>query len=127
MKKLIILFIFFGLFGCKSTQYVPQIIVKDSVIYFNKVKLDSVYIYKQDSIIIRQKGDSIFTDRWHTFIKNRDVLKTDSISKWIYVKETKTVTTNKLTKVQKTLMWTGGILSVLFFILGVLKIRSAIK
>ncbi|MDR3133221.1 MAG: hypothetical protein LBU42_04270 [Prevotellaceae bacterium] len=42
-------------------------------------KRDSVHIYQRDSIYIRERGDTVFVDRWHTQTAYRDRLRTDTL------------------------------------------------
>lgn len=66
----------FLLAGCK-TKYLPV----EKVMYRNVEKYitdtlwntDSVWIH--DSVLVRQKGDTIFQDRWHTKLKYQYVYK----------------------------------------------------
>lgn len=59
--------------GCSKTIYVPVESVKTE--YRNINKTDSIHI--RDSVIIREKGDTIFQTRWR--IEYRDRLTTDSL------------------------------------------------
>jgi hypothetical protein len=43
------------------------------------VRTDSVYVYRADSVYIRERGDSVIIDRWHTQIAYRDRLRTDTL------------------------------------------------
>lgn len=72
----------FLLIGCK-TKYLPV----EKVVYRNVEKYitdtlwntDSVWIH--DSVLVRQKGDTIFQDRWHTKLKYQYIykVKTDTL------------------------------------------------
>jgi hypothetical protein len=42
-------------------------------------RADSVYIYMRDSIYIRERGDTVFVDRWHVQTAYRDRLRTDTL------------------------------------------------
>ena len=44
-----------------------------------RVATDSVYILQRDSIYIRERGDTVFVDRWHTRTAYRDRLRTDTL------------------------------------------------
>ena len=65
------------------TKYVPVESVKTEVEYRDRWRRDSIHV--RDSIIVQDKGDTIFVDRWHTEYKDRkqtDTLfieRTDSI------------------------------------------------
>ena len=48
--------------GCKQVQYVPVEKVRLDSIYLTQIQRDS--IYKYDSIYVRDKGDTVFVDRY---------------------------------------------------------------
>jgi hypothetical protein len=50
--------------GCKSVQYVPVEKVQHDSIYITQHQRDSIYLH--DSIHIREKGDTIRIEQWHT-------------------------------------------------------------
>ena len=52
--------------GCKSIEYVPVVEkeVHHDSIYFTKVQRDSVWLH--DSISVKEKGDTIRIEKWHT-------------------------------------------------------------
>ena len=87
MKKLI--FIIFSLLlvciliGCKSTEKLQNINTETRIEYRDKYHRDSIYI--RDSVIIHEKGDTVFKDRWHTEWKDKiihdTVFKTDTVYK----------------------------------------------
>lgn len=71
MKKYIIILLAFILVGCKTYQQTSisrdslyHITIKTDSIYIKQVIKDSVYLH--DSIFTIIKGDTIFTERWHT-------------------------------------------------------------
>ena len=61
---------------CATTKYVPMVQYKERIV--NKtdsfLKTDSVWIY--DSVFVSQRGDTIFTDRWHYKEKYKYISKT---------------------------------------------------
>lgn len=69
--------------GCESIRYVPVETVRTHKV----TKHDSIYLetIKHDSVTIREKGDTVFVDRWHTEYKDRwrdrrrDSLRVDSV------------------------------------------------
>ena len=63
MKKiLIIIFISLCLFSCKTTTKIVEIPIETiKTEYVDKVQYDSIYL--KDSIIIRQKGDTIYNTK----------------------------------------------------------------
>ena len=68
-----ILIIFFFA-SCKSVEYIEVPVVHTDTLYQSKVIHDS--IYQHDSITIKEKGDSVWIERWHT--KYVDRLRTDT-------------------------------------------------
>lgn len=68
--------------ACK-TVYVPVETIKTE--YITNTVHDSVYFetIKNDSVVIREKGDTIFVDRWHTLYQDRwrERLVTDTMIK----------------------------------------------
>ena len=122
MRNLVFIsIIIFLLSACSSTKFVevPVEVIKKE--YIHDTRIDSVYI--KDSIDRWQKGDTLYITKWHTkykYIINTDtVLKTDTITKVVTVVKEKKVEINKLKWYQSTLMWIGGIVSlIIIFILG---------
>lgn len=85
MKSLYIsmlVFITFMLASCR-TEYIPVESVRYDSIYFAKMQKDSIYI--QDSIYIKEKGDTVFVDKFkyiYKYVNIQDtcfIEKTDSI------------------------------------------------
>ena len=65
MKKLVLLAACaIMMVGCKTTEYVPVPEYHTDTIYQSKVVHDS--IYQHDSTFIKEKGDSVYIERWHT-------------------------------------------------------------
>ena len=50
-----------------STQYVPVESVRYDSVFFEKIRKDSIFV--QDSVFIRQKGDTVFKDKFHVVYK----------------------------------------------------------
>ena len=101
--------------SCKSIEYVPVIEkeVHHDSIFFTKVQRDSVWLH--DSISVKEKGDTIRIEKWHTKYIEREVhdtiyqAKCDSIPvPYEVIKEVPA----KLSKTQKGLM-TLGILTLM--------------
>ena len=59
---LFVLAVLFLMAGCKQVQYVPVEKVRLDSIYLTQIQRDS--IYKYDSIYVRDKGDTVFVDRY---------------------------------------------------------------
>ena len=77
-KQIIILSLFAALFftsGCS-----PRIIVRESVrdSLIVRTKLDSVYLYEKDSIFVKQKGDTVFFERFSIRYKDKLIEKKDT-------------------------------------------------
>jgi len=118
MKKLLFVFIlcslFFALNSCK-----PKEIIITRTEYRDRVQYDSHYIHKRDSLIIRQKGDTVYYTKHITLFKDkykliRDTLRQTDIQKK-YFTVTKTIVKQKpLTTAQKNFIKMG---KALFFFL----------
>lgn len=107
--------------SCKTIEYVPVVEkeVHHDSIYFNQVIRDS--IYSHDSIYIKDKGDTVRIEHWHTKYKEKIVhdttyiAKVDSIPVPYPVKE---YVEKKLTTPQIVLM-TIGLFSLMAVIIAV--------
>jgi hypothetical protein len=65
MRRHLILLLPLLLFtGCK-TKYIP--VERVSIEYRDRERIDSINI--RDSVIITQKGDTVYSDRWHYFTR----------------------------------------------------------
>lgn len=82
MKVLIYLIILLTsavcLCSCR-TKYVPVESVRTEIEYRDRWQRDSIHVH--DSIHVREKGDTVFVDRWHTEYKDRNVRDTVYIEK----------------------------------------------
>lgn len=92
--------------SCTTIKYVPVETTKMDSIYINKVERDSIYL--QDSIYIKEKGDTIFEYRYKYLFK--EIEKVDTF----YVERTDTISTiveveKALTKWQRFKLDLGGI------------------
>jgi len=101
--------------SCKTIEYVPVVEheVHHDSIYFTKVQRDSVWLH--DSIAVKEKGDTVLIEKWHTKYREKEVhdttyvAKTDSVPvPYEVIKEVPA----KLSKTQKGLM-TLGILTLM--------------
>lgn len=61
--------------NCTSTKYVEVEKVRVDTTYITKWQKDSVWLH--DSTFIKEKGDTVMIERWHT--KWRDRLRVDTI------------------------------------------------
>ena len=67
--------------SCKSIEYVPVVekhTVHDSI-YFTQIQRDS--IWQHDSIFIKDRGDTVWVERWHTKYVEKQVHDTTYIAK----------------------------------------------
>lgn len=73
-----LVFIIFMLVSCR-TEYIPVESVRYDSIYFAKLQKDSIYI--QDSIYIKEKGDTVFVDKFKYIYKYVNLQDTCYIEK----------------------------------------------
>lgn len=67
--------------SCKSIEYVPVVekhTLHDSI-YFTQIQRDS--IWQHDSILIKDRGDTVWVERWHTKYVEKQVHDTTYIAK----------------------------------------------
>ena len=77
-NKIMIFCLFAALFfisGC-SPRILVRDVVRDSLIV--RTTLDSVYLYEKDSIFVKQKGDTVWLERWSIRYKDKLVEKKDT-------------------------------------------------
>lgn len=116
------------LFACKTGKELVQEDYSStkSVVYNNKTTMDSVLVYKHDSIFIRQKGDTVFKEVFKTIFKDRVSHDTLKLVDTLFVeKNTKTtIAVNETNDLQKMLMYAGtiSIISVLVFVFVIIKL-----
>ena len=65
------------LMGCTTTKYVPMPEYHNDTVRVTQYQRDSIYMH--DSVLVRQQGDTVTIDRWHT--QYRDRWHTDTIYK----------------------------------------------
>lgn len=113
MKNILIIVALIILASCTTTKYVDRVVevpvetVKTE--YITDVKYDSLYV--KDSIFMYIKGDTVFKYKEkqnYKYVYQTDtVVRVDSIPKVITVTKTDVQYINKLTWVQKILMYLG--------------------
>lgn len=82
-KWLCIILLTTAIWSCRNVKYVPVETVKTDSIYINQVQRDS--IYRLDSIYIRDKGDTVWVEKYkYLFV---DKLRHDTM----YVNHTDTI------------------------------------
>lgn len=62
--------------GC-SPKVITQTEYKTDIQYRDRWHTDSVYV--RDSVYIREKGDTVWMERWHTAWRDREVVRTDTV------------------------------------------------
>jgi hypothetical protein len=103
--------------SCTTTKVVTVEKVKIDTTYITKWQRDSVWLH--DSTIVREKGDTVLVEKWHTKYKEKQVHDTlyksrvDSIPV-PYPVEVKVP--RELSWWQKTLQRTGGIALILLLV-----------
>lgn len=122
----IIIVLILALSSCKTIQEVPVEVVKYKTEYIDRYKLDSILI--KDSVDRFIKGDTLILYKQKLitrYIVSEDTINTtDSIEKPVYI--TKTVTTNKMNKVQSWLFYIG-IATVLYGVYWLIRLILKIK
>lgn len=108
MKKLLLIFLVFIAISCGTTKVVEVPVDRVRTEYVDRHSIDTVI--KNDSIIIRDKGDTVFLEKYkylYKYVNRTDtVLKTDTITKVQTVEVVKEV--NKVNNWQVILMVLGG-------------------
>lgn len=128
MKKLLVIASLAVLTGCKQTEYVVVPEYHTDTLCVAQIVTDSVY--KHDSIYIRQSGDTVLIEKWHTVWKNHTAHDTvyksrvDTIAKpYPVIKEVPA----GLSWLQKTQMYAGdALLLLLVAVLTFLVVRKRI-
>lgn len=91
--------------SCTTTQYVPMETVRTDSVRVVDIKRDSIFV--TDSLIIREKADTVYVTRWRTEFREvlrmdtLQVLRVDSVNTIVEVEK-------KLSRWQKTQMDVGA-------------------
>lgn len=108
MKKLLLIFLVFIAISCGTTKVIEVPVDRVRTEYIDRHSVDT--IIKNDSIVIREKGDTTFLEKYkylYKYVYRTDtVLKTDTITKIQTVEVVKEV--NKVKNWQIGLMVLGG-------------------
>lgn len=97
--------------SCKSIEYVPVVekhTVHDSI-YFTQIQRDS--IWQHDSIFIKDRGDTVWVEKWHTKYVEKQVHDTAYIAKVDSIPvpyEVKVEVPAELSFVQKLCVYVGA-------------------
>ena len=109
MKNLILILILGIIVSCcKSTKYIEVPVDRVKIEYRNSVSIDT--IYRNDSTIIRENGDTVFLEKYKYIYKVKELKDTVNITDTITVVNTVEVTkeVNKLYNWQIVLMTLGA-------------------
>ena len=109
MKNLILILILGIIVSCcKSTKYIEVPVDRVKIEYRNSVSIDT--IYRNDSTIIREKGDTVFLEKYKYIYKVKELKDTVNITDTITVVNTVEVTkeVNKLYNWQVGMRVLGG-------------------
>lgn len=109
MKNLILILILGIIVSCcKSTKYIEVPVDRVKIEYRNSVSIDT--IYRSDSTIIRENGDTVFLEKYKYIYKVKELKDTVNITDTITVVNTVEVTkeVNKLYNWQIVLMTLGA-------------------
>ena len=110
MKKLL-LAILLGILlsGCATTKYVEVPVDRVKIEYRDRVSVDT--LYRSDSTIIREKGDTVFLEKYKYIYRVKELKDTVNVTDTITVVKPVEVTkeVNKLHNCQVGLMVLGGV------------------
>ena len=104
--------------SCTTTKYVPVVEYHTDTLIQKMTQRDSIYLH--DSTIVREKGDTVLIERWHTRYRDREVHDTVYQSRIDSVPAPYPVTEyveRKMSGIDKFLISTGilSIISILIF------------
>lgn len=108
MKSLISILLIIVFCSCTSTKYIEVPVDRVKIEYRNSVSIDT--IYRNDSTIIREKGDTVFLEKYKYIYKVKELKDTVNITDTITVVNTVEVIkeVNKLYNWQIVLMTLGA-------------------
>lgn len=108
MKSLISILLIIVFCSCTSTKYIEVPVDRVKIEYRNSVSIDT--IYRSDSTIIRETGDTVFLEKYKYIYKVKELKDTVNITDTITVVNTVEVTkeVNKLYNWQIVLMTLGA-------------------
>lgn len=124
MKKVwLVLVVCVVMVGCRTLPEPVAVRVERDSIYLSRVERDSVFV--RDSVTIREKGDTVYRDRWRVEYRERVLRDT------AYVGKSDTLIITKVVEVATPLSWwkrvkmsVGG---VAIAVLGVLAVLGVVK
>lgn len=109
MKKIIVAILVVILFyGCTTTKYIEVPVDRVKIEYRDRTLIDT--LIRNDSIVIREKGDTIFLEKYKYLYRTKEVRDTVNVTDTITTVKTVEVTKeiNKLYTWQIVLMILGG-------------------
>lgn len=109
MKKLLLaILLSILLSGCATTKYVEVPVDRVKIEYRDRVSVDT--LYRNDSTIIREKGDTVFLEKYKYIYRVKELRDTVNVTDTITVVKPVEVTkeVNKLHNWQVGLMVLGG-------------------
>lgn len=65
--------------SCRSIKYVPVETIRTDSLYLTVHERDSVHIH--DSVYVKEQGDTVFVNKWHTVYRDRTTRDTTYIEK----------------------------------------------
>lgn len=110
----IIIPVLFLLVSCKPLERIIEVPIETiETVHIHDIRIDT--IIEKDSVDRYIKGDTVFVFKEHTkYVSSNKIdtiIKVDSIPKVVKVEVVKEVEVNHIKWYQKTLMWIGGIVS----------------
>ena len=110
------------LIGCKPTERIIEVPVEVTK-YVQRS--DTVQVYSTDSIYIRERGDTVWIEKYKTLYRDRIQVRVDTVPK--VVKVTEKITLEKKIKVRGIIWWAGivGLAALCIgIIIGLLRIKK---
>ena len=110
--------------SCTTTKYVPVVEYHTETLIQKMTQRDSIYLH--DSTIVREKGDTVLIERWHTRYRDREVHDTVYQSRIDSVPAPYPVTEyveRKMSGIDKLLISTGIIAIIAAIIFAAYKLR----
>lgn len=115
--------------GCKQVEYVTEPVEHTDTLIISKHQRDSIYVH--DSTYIKEKGDTMLIERWHTRWRDRivrDTIYKSKLDSIPYPVEVIKEVPAKLTWWQQTRLHLANILLLVIAIAGVAwVVRTRIK
>lgn len=110
--------------GCK-----PQEVIIERTTFKDRLQIDTIIQKQSDSVFVKQKGDTIWFEKYKTLYRERIKIQKDTVS----IQRTDTVVKNVVKKevvIQKThdIFWYVGLIgSILFIVWLILWIKKRLR